>query len=65
MWNPVRSSTQMKLYKKIWFSLTFPIFDLIGKLSMLIAMFMKVEWKPIPHTSKVTIDEVDTSDGVK
>ena len=50
---------KMKLYKKIWFSLTFPIFDLIGKLSMLIAMFMKVEWKEIPHNVAVDISDLE------
>ena len=49
---------KMPLYKKIWFSITFPMFDLIGKISMLIAMFMKVEWKPIPHDSNVKITDL-------
>ncbi len=44
--------------KTIWFSLTFPIFDLMGKLSLIIAMFMKVEWKPIPHDSNVKITDL-------
>lgn len=50
---------KMKLYKKIWFCLTFPMFDLIGKISMLIAMFMKVEWKEIPHNVAVDISELE------
>lgn len=50
---------KMKLYKKIWFSLTFPMFDLIGKISMLIAMFMKVEWKEIPHNVAVDISDLE------
>ena len=45
-------------FKTIWFSLTFPIFDLIGKFSLIIAMFMKVEWKPIPHDSNVKITDL-------
>ena len=48
----------IKWYKKIWFAVTFPIFDLIGKLAMLIAMFIKVEWKPIPHKAAINIDEI-------
>ena len=47
----------IKWYKKIWFCLTFPIFDLIGKISMIIALFTKVEWKPIPHNASVSISE--------
>lgn len=48
----------MPLYKKVWFCLTFPIFDLIGRLSMLIALVTRVEWKPIPHTVEASIDDM-------
>lgn len=47
------------LYKKIWYCITFPIFDLIGKLSLVIALFTKVEWKAIPHTSSIKIDDIN------
>lgn len=50
--------TRIKWYRKIWFCLTFPIFDLIGKLAMVIALFTKVEWKPIPHEQSVDIEEL-------
>lgn len=46
------------LIKKIWFCITFPIFDIIGKFSLLIALFKKVEWKAIPHTSNVKIADI-------
>ncbi|MBE6713420.1 MAG: glycosyltransferase [Ruminococcaceae bacterium] len=49
----------IKWYKKIWFCITFPIFDLIGKLSLVIALFTKVEWKPIPHHAAVNISEIE------
>lgn len=45
-------------YKVIWFCLTFPIFDLIGSVSTWIALFSKVEWKPIPHNSKININDI-------
>ena len=48
------------LFKKIWFCITFPIFDIIGKISMLIALFKKVDWKPIPHTCKKSISQIET-----
>ena len=48
----------IKWYKKVWFCITFPIFGLIGNLSMLIALFLKVEWKPIPHNAAISIEEV-------
>jgi cellulose synthase/poly-beta-1,6-N-acetylglucosamine synthase-like glycosyltransferase len=49
---------KMRWYKKVWYCITFPIFDLIGKLAMLMALFMKVEWKPIPHKVAIGTDEV-------
>lgn len=50
---------KIKWYKKIWFCFTFPIFDFIGKVSTLIALFTKVEWKPIPHTAAISISELN------
>lgn len=55
----------IKWYKKLWFCITFPIFDLIGKLSMLIAMFIKVDWKPIPHNSDISISELEVLSSAK
>ncbi len=49
----------IKWYKKIWYCLTFPIFDQIGKISMCIALFTKVEWKPIPHNASVNISDIE------
>lgn len=49
----------IRWYKKIWFCLTFPLFDQIGKLTMLIALFSKVEWKPIPHNAAIGIEELE------
>ena len=56
---------KIPLKKKILYTLTWPTFDIIGRYTIYLALFVKVTWKPIPHVSKVTIDEVDTSDGVK
>ncbi len=53
-----RRIKRMKWYKQIWYCITFPIFDLIGSLTMLIALFIKVEWKPIPHKVAIGIDKV-------
>ncbi len=50
---------KIKLYKKIWFCITFPMFDLIGKISLLIALFKKVEWKAIPHNVSVSISDIN------
>lgn len=53
-----RRIKKMKWYKKVWYCITFPIFDLIGKLAVLMALFIKIEWKPIPHKVAVGIDKV-------
>ena len=49
----------MPFYKKVLYSITWPTFDIIGRYSTYAALFMKVEWKPIPHDSKVTIDDIN------
>lgn len=33
-------------------------FGIIGRISMVIALFMKVVWKPIPHRYDATIDDM-------
>ena len=47
------------LPKKLWFCFTFPIFDKVGLLSTIIALFRRVEWKPIPHTVEKSIAEME------
>lgn len=56
---------KISFMKKVLYTITWPIFDIIGRYTMYVALFVKVEWKTIPHISKVTIDDVDTSNGVK
>ena len=53
-----RRIEKIPFFKTLWFAFTFPVFDLIGKLSLVIALFTKVEWKPIPHDSKVKITDI-------
>ena len=50
---------KIPLKKKILYCLTWPIFDIIGRYTTYAALFMKVTWKPIPHDSKVTIDDIN------
>ncbi len=45
-------------YKKVLYCLTWPTFDVIGRYTTYVALFKKVTWKPIPHESKVTIDDI-------
>jgi len=53
-----RRIAPMKWYRKIWFCITFPMFDMIGRLATIIALFTKVEWKPIPHNVSKNISEL-------
>ena len=49
---------KMSFWKKLLYVFTWPTFDIIGRYTTYIALFKKVEWKPIPHESKVTIDDL-------
>ncbi len=50
---------KIKLHKKILYCITFPVFDIIHRYATYIAVFAKVTWKPIPHTSKITIEDIE------
>ncbi|MBE6680959.1 MAG: glycosyltransferase [Ruminococcaceae bacterium] len=50
---------KIPFYKKVLFTLTWPTLDAIGRWTTYLALFMKVEWKPIPHTSTVTINQIE------
>lgn len=50
---------KMSFWKKVLYTFTWPTFDSIGRYTTYAALFMKVTWKPIPHESKVTIDDLN------
>ena len=50
---------KMSLKNKILFIFTWPTFDIIGRYTTYVALFKHVTWKPIPHESKVTIDDIN------
>ena len=54
---------KIPLHKKILYCLTWPCFDSIHRYATYIALFTKVTWKPIPHTSKVKIEDIDVNNG--
>ena len=54
---------KISLKNKILFTLTWPIFDIIGRYTIYIALFKNVTWKPIPHESKLTIDDLNNKVG--
>lgn len=49
---------KISLKNKIIFVLMWPWFDIIGRYTTYLAFFKKVTWKPIPHESKITIDDL-------
>lgn len=51
---------KIKWYKQLWYAFMWPVFDIIGAWSTYIALFTRVTWKPIPHESKINIDDVDS-----
>lgn len=53
-----RRIMKISIWKKILYCFTWPTFDIIGRYTQYVALFKKVEWKPIPHNSKVTIDDI-------
>ena len=53
---------KISFWKKLLYSFTWPIFDIIGRYTTYAALFMNVTWKPIPHESKVTIDDLSKGD---
>ncbi len=51
---------RINFLKKLWFILMWPMFDVIGEIAVLSALFMHVDWKPIPHTKDLSIDDIAT-----
>jgi len=45
-------------WKTVGHILMFPFFDIIGRWSSYIALFKKVEWKPIPHDTVVDVKKL-------
>lgn len=50
---------KIPLWKKIVYCFTWTTFDIMYRYSMYAALFMKVEWKVIPHTSSITINDIE------
>lgn len=45
-------------FKKLWYTITFPLFMMTYIPISLIALFRKVEWTPIEHTVSKTVDDI-------
>ena len=53
---------RMSIWKKLLYVFTWPTFDIIGRYTTYVALFKKVTWKPIPHESKITIDDLKVNE---
>ena len=51
---------KMPISKIFIYSLVWPIFDIVGRYTTYIALFKKVGWTPVPHNSKITIDDINS-----
>lgn len=56
--NQIRAIEPPKFWKTLFHLFMFPLFDIIGKWTTYIALFKKVEWKPIPHDTVVDVDKL-------
>ena len=50
---------KLSIWKVFRYSLLFPIFDIVGRYTTYIGLFKNIEWKPVPHDSKITIDDIN------
>lgn len=53
-----RRMPSMPWYKKLIGCLLWPIFPLIGDVSILLVLFCHIEWKPIPHSTEISIEQL-------
>ena len=56
-----RRMPRLRPHLYVWYALTFPLFSIIGDIATVIAVFVKVKWKPIPHRADIAVDQVDTT----
>ncbi len=54
-----RRIINISFLRKALYCFTWPIFDIIGRYTIYIAVFKNVTWKPIPHDSKITIEDIN------
>ena len=48
----------VSIYKKIWYSFTYPFYMVVFLIASVVSLFAKVTWKAIPHVSDKSIEEV-------
>ena len=58
-----RRIPKFSIWQKVLYVFTWPTFDIIQRYTQYVALFKKVEWKPIPHNSKITIEDIEEQVG--
>ena len=58
-WKKIKTTSA----KKIFYTFTFPLFIFTYVPIALVALFKKIEWKPINHTIVKSVDEVQVDSG--
>ena len=58
-----RRIPKFSIWLKVLYVFTWPTFDIIQRYTQYVALFKKVEWKPIPHNSKITIEDIEEQVG--
>lgn len=58
-----RRIPKFSIWRKVLYVFTWPTFDIIQRYTQYVALFKKVEWKPIPHNSKITIEDIEEQVG--
>jgi len=53
-----RRLPEMRRCHLLWFCVTFPLFDLIGKLAVFTAIFTEPDWTPVPHVKELRISDM-------
>lgn len=61
LWAERRRIPSLPVGKCLIGAVLWPLFPLIGDLTMLLAVFRRVEWKPIPHRSAARIEDLEAT----
>lgn len=55
----VKAVEKPKFWKSLFHVFMFPFFDIIGKWTTYVALFKKVDWKPIPHDTVIDVSKLE------
>lgn len=53
-----RIAAAKSFWSRLHHACAFPLFDFVGRFATYVALFKKVEWKPVPHDKVVDVNEL-------